>query len=44
MSTGIGATNGGGTSPRMYAEDGDTSYLGRPLTCIFALFVHVEHP
>ncbi len=43
MLTGIGTTNGGGTSPRRSAEDGDTSYLGRPLTCIFALFVHVEH-
>src|SRR6266851_8003449 len=38
---GIGIANGGGTSSCRFAEDGDTSYLGRHPTSVFASFVHV---
>ncbi len=41
---GIEARNAGGTGPRRFAEDGDTSYLTQPPTWAFALFVPLPCP
>jgi hypothetical protein len=40
----IWVVNGGGTDWCKFAEDGDTSYLAQPPTCVFASFVHVARP
>ena len=41
---GIGIANAGGTSLCKFAEDGDTSYLDRRPTWVFALFALAAHP
>jgi len=42
--SGIGARNGGGTSSRRSAEDGDASSLVQHPTCVSASFVHLARP
>ena len=38
---GDGTTSIGGTNPHMFAEDGETSYLGQHPSWVFTSFVHL---